>query len=422
MTIDVSQADLQRAQLALFEIFATPEGYNDAASRYAVLHEAAPVLQGSDGSAVLSRYEDCQAALRDNRLGKSTDRNGELPIGSPSPEMTALRKRLNEASKDRPNSMLLLNPPDHTRVRGLVSRAFTPRRVAAMRDHIVTLAEECFDAMADQREFDLLEALAFPLPVSVIGELVGVPRQDWAQFRSLVSATAAAIEPAVTVPELQLAAEAMDKLWQYFLDLIEVKRQAPADDLLSALIEVSDGDGDMLSEGELVASAIVMFAAGFETTTNLIGNMVTAFGRNPEQMVDLRANPDLVPSAVEEILRYDSPVQLDGRTVLEPAQVAGLDLEVGARVITMLGAANHDPTRYTEPRRFDIRRDEGPPMSFGSGIHYCLGANLARAEAQVVLEGLLRRFSSVELTEDPKRRQRITLSGFEAVPVRVQPA
>jgi cytochrome P450 len=315
--------------------------------------------------------------------------------------------------------MLFLNPPDHTRIRGLVSRAFTPRRVHALRPRIEAFATECLDRMADLGEFDLLEELGFPLPVAVIGELVGVPRADWGRFRRLVSTGALLLENAITYEQACEAVAANDEMWAYFVDLVDRTRRHPGDDLLSAMLEVADADGDRLTTDELIVSAILMFAAGFETTTNLIGNGVAALCRHPDQLARLRRDPALVPAAVEEILRWDSPVQLDGRSALVDADIAGQAVKAGQRVVTILGAANHDPTHFTDPGRFDVTRDEGPPLSFGSGIHHCLGANLARAEGQVVLAGLLERFDRIEVTAPLVNRQRLTLRGYESVPVRV---
>ncbi|MDH3705844.1 MAG: cytochrome P450 [Acidimicrobiia bacterium] len=413
--------DLVAAGAALAEIFLTPEGYADPYSRYAVLHERAPVVPGGEGGLVLARYDDCQAVLRDNRLGKDFDPARGVPGASMSdPEVVAFRQRVAEQQADRPLSMLAANPPDHTRIRGLVSRAFTPRRVERLREHIVELADERFDRMAELGSFDLLEELGFPLPVSVIGELVGVPRADWPRFRQLVTTTAASLEFTSSLAELEAAEVAGQEMWDYFEHLVAEKRRHRADDLLSAMIEASD-QGDQLSEGEAIIQAMLMFAAGFETTTNVIGNGVVALLQRPAEQHRLWADPDLVPSAVEEMLRFDSPVQLDARSVFEPVEVAGVELEAGARVVTLLGAANRDPSRFSDPDRFDVGRDEGPPLSFASGIHYCLGANLARAEVQVVLAGLIRRFSHIELTGELVHRNRITLRGYRAVPVRVTP-
>ena len=205
---------------------------------------------------------------------------------------------------------------------------------------------------------------------------------------------------------------------RYFIDLVEQRRAKPQDDLISALLEVED-EGDTLSIEELISTAILLFSAGMETTQNLIGNGLGALFKNPEQLDLLWSDPSLVNSAVDEMLRWDSPVQLDGRTALEPADFAGFDVPEDYSVMTLLGAANKDPDQFTDPERFDITRDEGPPMSFGSGIHYCLGANLAKAEGQEIFSGLIRRFSKIELDGELRQRGRLTLKGYDSVPMKV---
>ncbi|MCH7790188.1 MAG: cytochrome P450 [Acidobacteria bacterium] len=396
---------------ALNEILLTAEGHADPYSRYRFLHDNAPAHRAPDGTLFLSGFADCHEVLRHESFGKA---EGFLQRSDRTSADSSI-------TLEDPNArtMLDLNPPDHTRIRGLVSRAFTPRRMKNLTPHIEALAEECFDTIAEMGEVDLLEAVGFPLPVAVIGDLVGVPRADWAKFRSLVTSSAMSIEPTATPEELETASESAAEIYLYFLDLVAKKRADPADDLLSAMLMESDGDQDSLSESEAIINAMLMFAAGFETTTNLIGNGMAALLVQPDAVAELREQPDLVGSAVEEMLRFDSPVQLDARSVLVPAQIAGVDLDVGANVVTLLGAANRDPTQFTEPERFDIHRDEGPPMSFGSGIHYCLGANLARVEGRTVVAGLLRRFSSIELSGPLVNRQRLTLRGYEAVPIKV---
>ncbi len=256
--------------------------------------------------------------------------------------------------------------------------------------------------------------------MAVIGAMVGVPEADWPQFRSLITAAAAGIEAGASVDELKAAEAANAEVYGYFRGLVDERRAQPRDDLLSDLLAVDDA-GDRLSEPEVIVVAMLLFAAGFETTTNLIGNGTAALLRNPDAMARLWDDPGLLPSAVEEMLRWDSPVQLDVRTALEPADLAGEPVAVGTNVVTLLGAANRDPSHFTDPDRFDVARDEGPPMSFASGIHYCLGANLARAEGQEVFAALRERCRSMELDGPLVRRHRMTLRGFHAVPVSVTP-
>lgn len=318
--------------------------------------------------------------------------------------------------------MLFLNPPDHTRIRSLVSRAFTPRRVEGMRASITTLTDETLDRVADSGGGDLMDLLAFPLPANVISELVGVPRVDRDWLRPLVADLSATLEP-LTSEEVRLrAAESGAEVRHYLNELIAARRADPRDDLLSGLIAASDGE-DRLSQEEVVVTTLLIYAAGFETTTNLLGNMVLTLLRHPDQLTRVRTEPSLVPTAVEEVLRFESPVQLDGRTAMEPAEVAGRRIDEGQGVMTLLGAANRDPAAVRDPDVFDVGRSDVPLLSFGSGIHYCLGASLARLEGQIVLSRMLDRFVRWELLEpEPPWRDRLTLRGLERLPVALETA
>jgi cytochrome P450 len=397
----------------VFEVLATPEGRRDPYPRYRALRESAPIHRSALGHLwYLTRYEDTRFVLRDPRFGKHPD--GAMPgFGVEDADRSAYMANFRRAS------MLFLDPPDHTRLRGLVSREFTPRRVDALRPRIRELLGPMLDRMADERDTDVMQVLAFSLPVAVIGELVGVPERDRESFRTLVRATAALIEPAIAPDALERAAAAQDTMRDYFRGLIADRRRKPADDLLSALIEAEE-HGDRLTEDEVVANTILLFAAGFETTTNLIGNGLLTLLRNPDQLAALRdQNADFV-SAVEEILRFESPVQLDARYVQVPVDLDGHRIAAGDTVITFLGAANRDPSRFEEPDRFEIGRPDNQPLSFGFGIHHCLGAQLARAEGQEVFQTLMRRFRTIELIDDgPAWRPGITLRGLEHLHVRV---
>ena len=405
----------------LLNLFLTEEGIANPAIWYKRLRDESPVFESSSGAIFLSRYSDCRTLFRDNRLGKD-DREG--PGGSALPrdeseEVKAYRKELSENRGDSSPSMLFLNPPDHTRLRALVSRAFTPKRVDSMRASITSLTEDCLDNLAENGGGDAMEILGF-LPVNVIGELVGVPKSDWDYFRPLVTAGVASLEAAPSLDELKASTAAFIEMNEYFTQLLAERKESPRDDLMSALIEVEES-GDRISEPEVVSTIILLFAAGMETTQNLIGNGLGAFFENPDQMDLLWDDSTLVESSIEEILRFDSPVQLDGRTALEDADIAGLSLPKGSNIVTLLGAANRDPERCANPDAFRLRRNEGPPLSFASGIHYCLGANLARTEGQEMFAGLIRRFKKIEQAGDLKQRGRLTLRGNETVPVSVTP-
>jgi cytochrome P450 len=416
---DQTSSVQQRGDEVLGSLFFTPEGIADPTPSYHRLRELAPVHHSGTGTIFLTRFDDCNEILRDNRFGKG---NRDTGVGLPSadPEAAAYRAEQRRQMGDQPQSMLFLDPPDHTRQRRLVSRAFTPRRVEQMRERIADLAHGCVDRLADARQGDLLDLVGFPLPVAVIGAMVGVPEADWPRFRSLITTGAVGIEPTASVEDLRAAEAANQETWDYFVDLVAERRARPQDDLLSDLIAVEES-GDQLAEDEIIIVAILLFAAGFETTTNLIGNGMGALLRNPAEMERLWGDESLLPTAVEEMLRWDSPVQFDVRTALQDANVAGGPVPEGTQVVTLLGAANRDPLHFVDPDRFDVGRDEGTPMSFASGIHFCLGANLARVEGREVFRALRDRFAAIELDGELVQRPRTTLRGYEAVPVRVTP-
>ncbi|MDQ4091384.1 MAG: cytochrome P450 [Actinomycetota bacterium] len=393
------------ADALLLELVATPEGRADPYPRYAALRERAPVHRSTFGLWTLTGYDDCQQLLRHPGVGKN------FSAAMDSMGLTATDNDIQDRFRNDRSNMLVTDPPDHTRLRGLATRAFTPRTVEALRPRIVALVDELLDGFGPG-EVEVMDALAFPLPVTVIGDMLGVPASDRAMLRPLVRSVTAILELAVSPEALAEAAEADAQLARYFADLVAERRADPRDDLLSKLIEAED-KGDQLTEHELISTAILLFAAGFETTTHLIGNGLLALLRHPEELARLRADRSLLPRAVEELLRYDSPVQLAARTTYEDLTLGGQEIGAGSLVVGMLGAANRDPARFHDPERFDVGRDEGPPMSFGGGIHFCLGAALARAEGQIVFDRLLDRFSTMELAGGPPAvRDSLTLRGL----------
>jgi cytochrome P450 len=404
------------ADALLLELLLSDEGRRDPYPRYRRLLAEAPVLRTGLGPLVVSRYEDVQQALRDPKMGRAEGGAG-FGFGGEE-EVSGVRQRMAE---DQTKTMLMANPPQHTRLRRLVSREFTPHRVEALKPAILRMVDAICDRMADEGRVDVMDVLAFPLPVTVIGELLGVPEADRPGFQPLVQDLIVTLELNATDEQLERAEAASIQVGEYFGALIEERRAHPADDLLTALARAPKDDG--LTEEEIVATAILLFAAGFETTTNLIGNGVHALLSNPDQLQRLRDEPDLTHTAVEEVLRYDSPVQLNGRSCLEATTIAGVPIDEGDFVICLQGAANHDPGHWTQPERFDVGRHEGPPLSFGSGIHHCLGAGLARAEGDVVFRRVLERFSTITpLDPDPPRKTGLTLRGIATLPVEVVPA
>lgn len=398
----------------LLELIATPEGRADPYPRYAALRERAPVHRSAFGIWTLTDYDDCQLLLRHPGVGKDfSSAMNSLGLSD------ADREAQDRFRNDRSN-MLVTDPPDHTRLRGLVTRAFTPRTVEKLRPRIIALVDELLDSFGPG-ETEVMDALAFPLPVTVIGDMLGVPAEDRTLLRPLVRSVTAILELAVSPEALAEAADADAKLGHYFADLVAERRAHPRDDLLTKLIEAED-KGDQLTEHELISTVILLFAAGFETTTHLIGNGLLALLRNPGELARLRADRSLVRSGVEELLRYDSPVQIAARTTYEELPVGGRSIPAGSLVLAMLGAANRDPARFHDPERLDVGRDEGAPMSFGGGIHFCLGAALARLEGQIVLDRLLDRFGTMELVGGPPTvRDSLTLRGLTDLRVHFAP-
>ncbi len=313
--------------------------------------------------------------------------------------------------------MLLKNPPDHTRLRKLVAKAFTPRVVEDMRPHIQAIVHDLLNAVHVKRRFDIIQDVAFPLPVIVIAELIGVPAQDREYFKGWTAALARSLDPIITPEITQAADKATEELLAYFTALVAERRDSPQDDLLSGLIAAEE-EGDKLDEDELLATAILLFAAGHETTMNLIGNGMLALFRNPGQMAKLRADPSLIKTAVEEFLRYDGSVQITARVALEDIEVGGKTIGKHQQALLLLGAANRDPARFSDPDRLDITRRENPHLTFGHGIHHCLGAPLARVEAQIAINSILCRMPDIQLATDQLEwRDMLTLRGLKALPV-----
>ncbi len=383
----------------------TMVGREDPYSRYERLRAISPIVRADDGALVVTRHADGVTVTRDARFG-------HLPadmlafLGLPDwAEHPSLRYLF--------TSILLLNPPDHTRLRRLVSGTFTPRRVQALRPAIERMVGDLLDAMSGEVEF--VDAFAFRLPVDVIGELLGVPAADRAQFQSLVRDSTQVLE--IITPEVLATADpAAATIRAYLADLVADRRKAPGDDLISALVAAEES-GDQLTEEELLTMAGLLFAAGFETTTNLLTNGLAALLAHPGQLTLLREQPGLTGSAVEELLRYDTPVQLVSRVVMEPVELAGITVEPGERVVAYLGAGNRDPERFPAAGALRLDRADNAPLSFGGGIHYCLGAPLARLEAQIALPALVRRFPGLAPAGEPERRNSLAIRGFTRLPV-----
>ena len=393
----------------LLTLMADPSAIADPYPLYRQLRETAPLFRTqASGTWVISGFENARNLLRDPRCGSPPDQGSVGPVsidGSPRREF------------DRDTvSMLFLNPPDHTRIRGLVSRAFTPRRVERLRPEVTAMTDELLDELGGSGDF--VDSVAFPLPANVISALVGVPQADRDWLRPLIADLSASLEPVSSSEELDRAEAAALQTRAYLADLIKIRRADPQDDLLTGLIQASDGE-DRLSGSEVISNVLLIYAAGFETTTQLLSNMVRALVAHPDQLQSLRNDLSLIPAAVEEVLRYDPPVQVDGRYLFADIEVGEITIPAGSTTLMLLAAANRDPYVCTEPDRFDITRGDTHLLSFGSGIHFCLGAALARLEGQVVLERLLSRYQSWAVTEEVWRH-RITIRGVERLAVEFQ--
>lgn len=380
---------------------------------YRQLRALAPVWKAPFGRWLVSGYDDCDQVLRDRRMGKDyTDPAALMARFGP----TALRE---PSVVELSHMMLMRDPPDHTRLRGLIAKAFTGRNVERLRGNIAAIADRLLDRMMENDGMDAMRDLAYPLPVLVICELLGVPEDDRASFAENPSFNGGLL--GLTPPtrqELDSANANSAERGAYFDALFEQRRREPADDLITLLVQAEES-GDRLTQQELRANVMLLFAAGHETTVNLIGNGLLALLRHPEQWQALRDDPSLIPNAVEELLRYDSPVQASLRTMLEPVHIGGIALAKGESVVTLIGAANRDPAVFTDPDRLDITRKQRRSLSFGAGIHFCIGAQLARLEAEVVFETLLRRLPDLRLSAEaePEWRLNFILRGLTALPV-----
>ncbi len=381
------------------------------------LREAAPVYRSGLGPFwVLTRHADVQAALRDPRIIKGDDSVADL-ITAPGFAPRAV------PSVTKSPALVFLNPPDHTRLRSLVSAGFTAARVEALRPRVEEITAELLDAAAAQGRAEVLGDLAFHLPVRVIGELVGVPPEDRAQFRALVRASAVALEPGADEAAVVAADRAAKRMAAYFGALVTERRRAPQDDLVSALLAVREGD-QQLTRRELVVTVTLLFSAGFETTMNLIGNGLFLLLSHPDQLERLRRDPALLPTAIDEVLRYESPVQVDGGVTTEPVTIGGVTIPEGEWVLTLLGAANRDPAVFgPDAEVFDVGRHPNPHLAFSSGIHYCLGAGLARLEGSVLFARILERFPALRLAPGPPPAWRpgIVFRGLERLDVELGP-
>ncbi len=381
-----------------------PEYRTDPYPLYRKLRELDPVHRSPSGVWVLTRHADATAVLRDPRFSPNPSHlNGERPQVGPRRVDTRV--------------LLFLDPPDHTRLRSLVARAFTPNVVRRLRPRVEELVAELLDRAEEQGSLELIADLAYPLPVAVICELLGLPATDRDVFRSWSSDASRLLDRDIHLDEaaLERGGAAIAGFTEYFGAVIQERRRRPRQDLLSGLIAAEEA-GERLTWEELFATLILLFLAGHETTVNLIGNGALALLRHPDQLERLRADPALGPSAVEELLRYDSPVHVTARIATTGLEVGGTRIDAGEQVIAVVAAANRDPEAFGDPDRLDVGRTDNRHLSFSAGMHYCLGASLARLEGEVAFGALLRRFPRLALAgPEPSYRDHFVLRGLRSL-------
>jgi cytochrome P450 len=387
----------------------SPEFIRNPYPHYERLRTTDPMHLTPLGMYVASRHAEASLVLRDKRFGKEYAERSIRRYGPKIMEEPVFR---NFAL-----TMLQQDPPDHTRLRGLVVKAFTARRVEDMRPRIQQVVDETLDRIIPQGKMDLIEDFAFRLPVTIICDMLGIPEEHRETFYAGSRDSGRILEPVPLSPEEISQGNARTAMGaMYFQQLFELRRKNPGDDLTTQLVQAEE-DGSKLSNDELTANIVLLFGAGHETTVNLIGNGLLALYRNPDQLALLKANPSLITNAIEEFLRYDSSVQMSGRVALEDIEdLGGKRIPKGESVLCLLGSANHDPAVYPDrPERLDITRPNVRPLSFGGGIHFCLGAQLARIEAEIAISTLLRRLPDLRLddAENPEWRPTFVLRGLK---------
>ena len=396
-----------------------PGFFENPYAQYEGLRDHDPVHHSQFGTWMLARWEDVHTLLR--RPGTSVeDRN---IVGPAADRRQAIAELVEGREARRSTSMLNVDPPDHTRLRKLVSKAFTPRAVEQIRARAGEVADQLLDDLADRDgPVDLVAGLAFPLPFAVISEMLGMPEGDRDQLRAWSHTVSQILDPVLAAQHAEAIFEASDRMYEVISSAIAWKRTRHDHDLLSALIAAEEG-GDVLSDQELVENVSLLFIAGHETTVNLIGNGVAALLAHRDQFDALVADPGLDANAIEELLRFDSPVQFSRRIALEPIEIGGHAVAPGQFVTTLLGSANRDPRKFGPTAdQLDLRRpDAREHVSFGSGVHHCLGAALARLEGQEAIGRLVRRFPAMQQAAAPVHNGRIILRGLDELSVSLNP-
>ena len=364
------------------------------------------------GSWVLTKHADCMKILQHPETSHD-------PMNSEVFQMMMAGTSDVDEQWQRRRSFLFMDPPDHTRLRGLVTKAFTARTVERLRARVQEITDELIDSALEKGHLELIADLAYPLPVRIISEMLGVPPEDHEVFKDWSRELARSLDPEPFVPKdlIKKREAAGDAFREYFSNLIDERRKAPGQDLLSGLIEAEES-GDKLTKDELLSTCILLLIAGHETTVNLIGNGVLALLRNRSEFERLKLDPSLYKTAVEETLRYDPPVLFTARVAMTDIDLEEVTIGKGEQAILLLGAANRDPDVFDRPSIFDITRTKNPHLAFGMGIHFCIGAPLARVEGQIALSSLAQRLPDMELeTDRPEYKENIVLRGLRALPI-----
>lgn len=394
------------------------EFHADPYPTYHRLRSYEPVHRNFLGSWVLTRYADVKAVLRDPRF-----RSDNLPqrIKNKNPYLKHQQKDLNALAGVTSKWLLYLEPPDHTRLRGLVGKAFYPGVVESMRPQIQEIVDDLISKVQQKGSMDIISELARPLPVHVISRMLGVPEEIQSQVYQWANDLSDIFDPLNSLETFAHMNEVILKFSESLRRLIAERENKPQEDLISALIAARERD-DKLSNDEILSVCMLLFGTGEETTVNLIGNGMLALLRHPDQMEKLKREPTIIQSVVEELLRYDSPIQGISRVAIENVEIGGKKISAGEQVIVYLGAANRDPAQFSDPDRLDLTRGENRHLAFADGIHHCLGATLARVEGQIAINTLVQRLPDLALAEDTLEwRKNISLRGLKALPVTFTP-
>ncbi len=377
---------------------------------YRRLRETDPVHQSRFGYWILSRHADVDAVLRAHGVSSEFYRNevwAQRRGGLDSPLVSSVR-----------SWMLMLDGPAHRRIRGVISRVFTRAAVDRLRPRVAAEANRLLDAMGEG-EVDLIDRLALPLPVTVTCELLGLPTDNREQFRQWTEQISRVIDPSITAEDVAEMNKAETEFREYVTAELDQRRSAPREDILSLLVH-AEVDGVRLTDHEIIANVLFLFVAGHETTVNMVGNGMLALLRHPDELRRLREDPTLIPGAVDEIARFDAPVQIVSRLLDEPVTLDDITLPAGAKVMLLFGAASRDPLLYNDPDRLDVTRTGIKPLAFSGGPHYCLGAALGKMETAVVLAEFLGRYRKIELTgEDLVWRTNVSFRGLQRLPLRL---